>query len=289
MRLPVLAILVALAAPVPETHRADIERWRAQREARLRAEGGWLSVVGLSWLREGPNRFGTAADNDVVLPEGSAAPHAGSFVLSEGAVTVELTAPGALVAGQPVERTVLRPDTSETPDVLSLPPRLTLHVIERGGRLGIRVKDSEAPARRHFAGLSWYDVDPAWRIEAQFVAYDPPRSLRVPDVLGDVKESPCPGYARFEIDGKEQRLEPVAEPDADELFFIFRDATSAHGTYGAGRFLYAERPQGGRVILDFNKAYSPPCAFTAFATCPLPPEGNRLGVAIEAGEKFAGH
>ena len=137
--------------------------------------------------------------------------------------------------------------------------------------------------------LTWYPIDPSWRVEATFVPYDPPRTLRVPNILGYVEEQACPGYAVWKRDGQELRLEPVPSEDGKELFFIFKDATSGEETYPPGRFLYAAMPSDGKVVLDFNKAYTPPCAFTPHATCPLPPENNRLAVRIAAGEKKYGH
>jgi hypothetical protein len=243
-------------------------------------------VAGLHWLREGRTTFGSAPDNDIVLPPGSAPEHVGAFELRDGVVSVEVdAASGATIGGERIERATLRPDTSGSSDILNLPPRLSFNVIERGARIGIRLKDIESEERRAFQGLEWYPVDEQWRKQARFVPYDPPRSLKVPNVLGDVDDQRCPGYVVFEVAGSEVRLEPVAEPDDEEYFFIFRDATSGRGTYGSGRFLYAPAPVSGKMVLDFNKAYSPPCAFTRFATCPLPPASNRLDVAIEAGEK----
>lgn len=269
-----------------DSYREDVEQWRERREARLKAEGGWLSVAGLRWLHEGRTTFGAGRDNELVLPRGSAPDRVGAFVLRDGIVSVEFEpASGATVSGEAVAGAELRPDASGEADVVEIPPRLTLHVIQRGERLGIRLKDTQAEARVAFAGLEWYPVDETWRKEARFVPYDPPRTLKVPNVIGDVNDSRCPGYVAFEIDGKEVRLEPVAEPEDDEYFFIFRDATAGHGTYGSGRFLYAAAPVDGKMVLDFNKAYSPPCAFTPFATCPLPPRSNWLDVPITAGEK----
>jgi uncharacterized protein len=278
-------------ASADEPYHEQIRKWRADREARLRADGGWLTVVGLIWLREGRNSFGSDAACDIVLPPGSAPAVAGAFSLAEGRVSVALE-PG--VAGSIGQRAVtgsveLRPDTAGAPDVLEL-GRLSLHVIERSGRLGIRLKDRESPLRKAFTGLSWFPIAERYRIEARFVRYDPPKALKVQNVLGNVSPMPSPGRAEFTIDGRTVQLDGVLEePDATELFFIFRDQTSGQETYGAGRFLYAEMPKDGKLVLDFNKAYSPPCAFTPYATCPLPPLQNRLPVRIEAGEKTYGH
>jgi uncharacterized protein (DUF1684 family) len=267
-------------------YRAGIEQWRQQREARLKAEDGWLAVAGLFWLDEGENRFGSGPDNAIVLPAGAAPTLAGTFELRQGKVGVRVE-PGVTLtaAGQPVTAMALRSDDPGPPDVLRL-GRLTLQVIARSGKYGIRMKDPESEARRTFAGLQWFSIRDELRLEARFVPWPAPRTIAIPNVLGQVNDLPSPGYAEFTLAGQRLRLEPVIEePGAEELFFIFRDQTAGKETYPAGRFLYAPVPKDGKVVLDFNKAYSPPCAFTAFATCPLPPPQNRLPVRIEAGEK----
>jgi uncharacterized protein (DUF1684 family) len=168
--------------------------------------------------------------------------------------------------------------------VLVLGP-VTIQVIDRGGRKAIRMKDKDSARRRAFKGLRWYPVRESYRLAARWVPYATAKSIEIASVTGQVDAMPSPGYAEFELGGKTLRLEPVLEePDAPQLFFIFKDRTAPMETYGAGRFLYAERPTDGTVELDFNKAYSPPCAFTPYATCPLPPKQNRLPVRIEAGE-----
>ena len=215
---------------------------------------------------------------------------AGVFELRGGKTTVRME-PGvtATVDGNPVDARELRPDVPGPADVLKLGPRLTLHVIERGGRYGIRLKDRESALLKEFTGLRWFPVQEDYRVEARFVPYASPKKIAVPNILGQVEELPSPGYAAFTIGGREVRLDPVLEePGAKELFFIFRDQTTGKETYPAGRFLYAPMPEDGRVTLDFNKAYSPPCAFTPYATCPLPPRQNRLPVRIEAGEMSTG-
>jgi uncharacterized protein (DUF1684 family) len=285
-----LAAGVAASALADEAYRAEIERWREAREARLKADGGWLTLAGLFWLKEGENRFGTDPSSDIVLPEGSAPPRAGSFVFESGATILRLadgvegTVDGQAVSGP----RSLQPDSSAEPDVLEL-GHLTMYVIERDGRFAIRLKDKTSPVRRNFRALEWFPIDESYRIEARWVAHLTPRPLKVANVLGGTTVMPSPGYAEFELDGQRLRLDGVLEdPQSEELFFILRDETSGKSTYGAGRFLYAELPRQGRVVLDFNKAYNPPCAFTPYATCPLPPKQNWLPVAVEAGEKAYG-
>jgi len=288
-RLAALGAVLLLGAGRETDYRAEVERWRSEREARLRAEDGWLSVSGLFWLKEGPNACGSRAGSRVLLPKG-APEKAGVFERRGHQVSVSIEpSVSATVGGKRVTSMALGSHTTGSPDVLRIGP-LSMTVIERGGEIGVRLKDNDSPRRREFKGLSWFPVDETYRIAARFVASAPGATLEITNVLGQVQKLPSPGEAVFTIGGRELRLSPVLEePDAKELFFIFRDQTAARETYGAGRFLYAELPRDGTVVLDFNKAYSPPCAFTAFATCPLPPKRNRLPVRIEAGEKFSGH
>ena len=277
------ALAVASGVLADEAYRATVKKWRDEREARLKADGGWLSVAGLFWLKPGENRFGTDKASAVVLPEGSAPPLAGVFVL-KGTETSVRMAEGATarMAGLPLAGSaVLRPDSG---DVIEIGP-VTLQVIERGGRYGIRLKDKNAAARREFTGCRWYAIDEAYRIEATWVAHPQPRPLKVPNILGQTESMPSPGYAQFTLGGKPVRLDGVLEtPQSTQLWFILRDQTSGKETYPAGRFLYADLPKAGRVVLDFNKSYNPPCAFTAYATCPLPPPQNWMPVRVEAGE-----
>jgi len=285
MPLAVLAVVLGLAADggSDEPYRATVRKWRDEREARLKADGGWLSVAGLAWLKPGENRFGTDKAAAVVLPAGSAPPIAGVFELKGTETTVRL-AEGTLahMAGLPLAGpAVLRPDSGDVVELGSV----SLQVIERGGRFGIRLKDKNAAARREFTGCRWYEIQESYRIEAKWIAHPQRRPLKVPNILGQTESMPSPGYAEFSVGGKTVRLDGVLEtPQSTQLWFILRDQTSGQGTYPAGRFLYADLPKAGQVVLDFNKAYNPPCAFTAYATCPLPPPQNWMPVKIQAGE-----
>jgi len=265
---------------------ASIEEWRAGRLQRLTADDGWLTVAGLFWLKDGDNRVGSGPGNDIVLPAGSAPASVGVLAYGDGRAT--FTADPAVVvtsAGQPVTTLALKDDTAGPPDLLSVND-LTLFVIKRGDRYAVRLRDKNRPDRTRFAGLTYFPIDRSYRVVADWVPYDPPKTIPIPNVLGGTEDLPCPGYARFILEGREMRIEPVIEVPGDkELFVIFRDATAGAETYGAGRFLYAPMPEGGKIVLDFNKSYNPPCAFTPFATCPLPPQPNILPVRIEAGEK----
>jgi hypothetical protein len=282
-------MVVAGPAAQDAAWRASVERWRQAREAALKADDGWLTVAGLFWLNNGQNRFGADRANEIVLPAGSTPVRAGTFVFADGRTTVD-AAPGVrlLVNGTPVERAELRADNAGRPDTISL-GRLTMFLIQRGNRYGVRLRDPENPRRRAFSGLSWFPVREACRVTARFLPGPPGRTVPILNVLGQVEEMPSPGTAVFTLGGQEYRLDPVLEsPGSRRLFFIFRDKTSGRETYGAGRFLYTDLPMDGRVVLDFNRAENPPCAFTDFATCPLPPRRNWLAVAIEAGEKYRG-
>ena len=288
----VAAAAAGLASPATadEAYRAEVRKWREEREARLKADGGWLTLAGLFWLKEGKNPFGTDPAGDIVLPEGSAPVKAGVFELKGEQVTVALQ-PGAhgRIAGKAVSGAVaMRPDTSGSPDVLEM-GTLTMNVIKRGDRYGIRLKDKNSPVRKGFTGLKWFDIQEAYRVEARWVSYPQPKPVKVPNVLGQTESMPSPGYAEFTLNGKPVRLDGVLEdPHAEQLFFILRDQTSGKETYGAGRFLYSDLPKAGKVVLDFNEAYNPPCAFTPYATCPLPPPQNWMPVRVEAGEMAYG-
>ena len=233
------------------------------------------------WLKEGENHFGSAGTNQIVLPA-DAPSLAGSFELKEGKVRLQMS-PGvaSLLNGKPGVPRELRSDNAEFPDMLSLGD-VSMQVIERGKRLAIRLWDNSSPARRQFPGVSWFPGQDEYRIIADFCSYPEPRMIPIVDVLGNTESDSSPGYAAFRIRGKEYRLAPITEDN--RLFFIFHDLTSGKQTYPAGRFLYAEQPKDGKVVLDFNTAHNPPCAYTSFATCPLPPKENFLNVRIEAGE-----
>jgi uncharacterized protein len=275
-----------LAAAVASPYVAEIEQWRAKRIERLKADDGWLTVSGLFWLKDGASTFGSAPGNDIVLPA-SAPARAGVIQFAGGKASVRVE-PGVkiLSGGKPVTAMDLRADTATGgPDVLVL-GRVSLQVIERGGRYGIRLKDNDSPRRKAFTGTQWYPVSEAYRVTARFVPSATPKTIPIANVLGQEEAQASPGSVFFKLNGQDVQLDPILEePDAKELMFIFKDATSGPETYPAGRYLYTDLPKDGSVVLDFNKAYSPPCAFTAYATCPLPPAQNRLKVRIEAGEK----
>jgi uncharacterized protein (DUF1684 family) len=246
----------------------DVEQYRAQREATLKENDGWLTVVGLFRLKEGENRVGAGEPNEIALPTAAPA-HLGKIVFSNGEATY-------YAEGKPAVE--LKPNA----DIIRA-GNISFFVIKRGDEYFIRVKDNDGALRRDFTGLKWFPIDPSWRIAAKFTPFDQPKTIMFDSQNGVKQPMRSPGYVTFTRGGKEYRLEPVWE--GPKLFFIFRDATSNKSTYGAARFLYAEPAKDGTVILDFNQAINPPCAFTAFATCPLPPPQNRLTLAVTAGEK----
>jgi uncharacterized protein (DUF1684 family) len=266
-----------------DSYRQTIEKWRAEQESELKSDNGWLTVAGLFWLKEGVNRLGADASNEIVLPEGSAPARAGEFEFHAGKTTLRVgDKVTATLNGKPVTTVELKTDEKRLPDIINI-GSLSLHIIKRGERYGVRVKDRNSKQRREFTGLRWFAVNESYLITAAFVRYENPKEVEIPNILGDVNKLPSPGYVTFKLDGREYRLDPILE-GKNKLFFIFSDSTSGKATYGAGRFLYADLPEGETVVLDFNKAVNPPCAFTQYATCPLPPRQNRLRVAVEAGE-----
>ncbi|WIG54818.1 MAG: hypothetical protein OJF61_000604 [Rhodanobacteraceae bacterium] len=267
-----------------DTYAQEVERWHKARIARLTAPDGWLSLVGLDWLQPGTNRLGSAADNDIVLAKAPA--HLGTITWAEdGTLSISLDHDsGATIDGKPATNAVLLDDSHAAPTTVAF-GSVNFIAIDRGGRKGLRVRDSEAETRTQFAGIERFPVGPAWRIVAEWQPLDPPFQLATGTVIGTIENYPAPGKAVFEREGQRFELYPVIEVPGDtQLFLIFADATSGKETYGAARFLYADMPRDGRIVLDFNKAYNPPCAFTPYATCPLAPPENRLALRVAAGE-----
>lgn len=271
-------------------YRGEVERWHAARIARLTAPNGWLSLVGLEWLHPGMNTLGSAVDNDIVLRKAPA--HLGSVEWrDDGVLHLKLSVDGgATIDGETLMGADLVDDSHAGPTTVAF-GSVNFIAVDRSGRKGLRVRDSEAVTRTRFRGIERFPIDPAWRIVADWVPLVPPFRLATSTVIGTIETYPAPGKAVFMRDGVRCELYPVLEAPADtQLFLIFADGTSGHETYGAARFLYADMPRAGKIVLDFNRAYNPPCAFTAYATCPLaPPENRMVGVRVAAGElKYAG-
>lgn len=259
-------------------------RWHQERVQRLMQPDGWLSLVGLYWLEAGETRVGSSAEAPVRLPERAPA-RLGLFRL-EGKQVVFQSEPSVEVrcAGERVDHLVLRDDRDPKPTVLEW-KGIRLQLLWRNERYAVRVRDEEAPTRKGFRGIELFPPDPAYRLEAQFEPFSEVRTVEVPTVLGYFDRMRAPGYVRFWWKGQEYRLLALDDTGDGRLFLVFGDLTNRSETYGGGRFLYADPPEKGRVILDFNRAYNPPCAFTPYATCPLPPPENRLPFRVEAGEK----
>ena len=271
-------------APDPAAYAAEIDAWRAGRLERLKGPEGYLNLVGLYWLAEGPTRIGSAADNDIVFPAG--APSIGTLETSADGVLL-VVAEGADVRHEGRRVASLRIDDDTTDDpVTATHGSLAWTVILRDGRFALRLRDYAHPAIAAFPPIEFFALDPALRVAARLRPYPEPRTVNVDTTIEGLGYHPqSPGTVVFEIEGVEQELEAYAS--GDELFFVFADRTSGRETYPAGRFLYAPAPDAdGRTVLDFNRAYNPPCAFNAFATCPVASPRNRLRVRIEAGEKY---
>ena len=273
----------------------DLVDWRASHVAELQKPDGWLSLAGLEWLQPGDNSFGGAADNKIHLADTKAA-HLG--VLRLDGQTVRLAEPAEgfpaefLVAGTPAKSQMLRVDADNDKNAPHLTiGTLNMYVIRRDDRFALRVKDSKSQALLGFHGLKWYAPDPVYRVTAKWIPYNPPKTVTLDTLAGTHYSQPVPGAAEFKLAGDTYRLEPVLEAsDPNKLFFILRDTTSATTTYGACRFLYTPLPsegvaKTGELVLDFNHLENPPCAYTPFSTCPLPPPGNRLHIALPVGEQ----
>lgn len=272
-----------------QVYEKTIADWRAQRVQRLTRPDGWLSLVGMHWLEVGNTRVGSGADNGTRLAAGP--PRVGVVSLGKDGLLRFQPEPGAgiTVDGQPAPpSTLLATDADATrePTVVAFNKGdASFIVIKRGDRYALRVRDALAPTRTGFDGIPYFPIDPGFRFKARFTPHAPGSKIEIVNILGMVEPMDNPGTLSFEKDGKTYTLDAVDEGD-HRLFLIYADRTSGHDSYAAARFLYAEYPGAdGTTTLDFNQGYNPPCAFTAFSTCPMPPLSNRLDLAITAGEK----
>lgn len=269
-----------------EEHAAQVAVWRAARDERLRSPDGWLALVGLHWLTPGENHFGAHPANQVVLHGAHVPPRAGSLWLGEDGTVRLVPHPGVDLrnAGAPAEEMTLADDRDEHPTMLEL-GTLRFHLIRRGERIGLRLRDSEAPALRAFNGMDHFPIDPSWRVIARLEPAPPGATLEIVDITGARSRETTPGNIAFERDGATWRVAVLPGDENGSLWLIFGDATNGTDTYGGGRFLYSAPPAAdGSVVVDFNLAYNPPCVFSPHATCPLPPAQNRLNLRIDAGE-----
>ena len=282
----ILALTATARTSAQSSYEHELAEWRNQRVATLKGPDGWLNLAGLYWLEEGPNSFGASADNDLVAPAGSAPPKLGEFLVDNGTVTFR-TEPGVDVfLGESPVTEILLADDQEKEATLLTAGSLAWTAIRRMDRLGVRLRDYDHPAVASFAGIESYAADPSWRIEARFEPYPEPRTVRVPTVVEGLGWEPTvPGTLEFEVREKPLSLEAYRSDDG--FLIVFADGTTGDTTYPAGRYLKADLPgPDGRTVLDFNKAYNPPCVFSDYATCPLAAPRNRLPVAVEAGEKY---
>ena len=265
----------------------EIKQWDQKRMERLKADDGWLNLVGRSWLKPGENKFGSAKDNDVVIESNKVPEYMGVFVFQDSTVTMKVNdGVEVLFNGNPVKEMVMIGDTKKEMTVFQH-KSIKWNLIVRNELYGIRFRDLESEAVKNFKGIERFPVNEDWKITAEFKAFNPPKKMSVPNVLGQVDEELSPGAVVFKIGEQNYSIQTI---DAgDKLWLIFADGTSGEETYGGGRFLYTDKADStGKVIVDFNKAYNPPCVLTKFATCPLPPKENYLTLRITAGEKMWG-
>ena len=258
-------------------HSKDVETWFEKRVDELKSHDGWLNLAGLFWLKDGMNSFGSDVDNDVVFPAGKIAPKAGYFLLNGQQVNM-IPSPGSDL----IETVVFHPDSTKT--IYVAHKALEWFIIRRDDKFGIRLRDLESDGVKNFKGIDRYPVEYSWKVPARFEPAKAGETIDITNVLGQTTAETLTGTYNFEIEGKEYKL--AATGTGQKLFIVFGDATNGKETYPAGKFVYADRPDStGLAFIDFNKSYNPPCAFTDFATCPLPPRQNVLSVAISAGEK----
>jgi len=287
MAVSVLSLVVAAAdKPAPRSvdpaYQQSFDKWKSGLIEDLKKE--WLPLAGLFWLKPGDNTFGTDSKNAIVFPKGPA--QAGTFVLLGKTVTAKFSpSAGAIIAGKQLTNAELQTDRAGDPTIVEI-GSLRLHVIVRGERVGIRVKDLNSDAVRQYRGPLFFPLDLSYRVTAEWVPSDGKQTVDVPNVLGDLTPTPAAGTAIFRINGKQVKLTDLGGDPAQQLFFVFSDPTSKTNTYPGGRFLKAGPVTNGAVVLDFNRAYNPPCSVTPYATCPLTPRENRLSVPIEAGEQY---
>ena len=266
--------------------RKEVADWREARLERLKSPYGWPSLIGLEWLKEGANTVGSASDNAIVIAKAPA--HLGTITLHAGKTAIALDAKAdATIDGEKKTMAELVDDSQPKPTQIGF-GTVKFYLIQRGDKFGLRIKDSEAATRQKMIaqGVENFEFDPSWRIEAKWQSYEPPHEVEGVNIIGQTEKYQIMGKASFTRDGKTYSVEPMLENPGDtELFLVFADRTSGKETYGAARFVYTPMPKDGKIVLDFNKAYNPPCAFTPYATCPLPTPQNRLDLRVTAGER----
>ena len=268
-------------------YQKQIESWHLKRINNLKKKKGWLNLVGLYWLNEGVNTIGSGKNNKIIFPE-NAPEYLGKFIKKDSIITFESNEiVNVFCKSEIVKKIEMKNDLSDEPTVLEN-GSLRWFIIKRGEKYGIRLRDLNAKLVKEFKDIDMFPIDKKWKITAKFIPYQKPKEISVPTVIGTIDKEKSPGQLIFDVEGEEYSLEPTDE--GNKFFIVFADLTSGEETYGAGRFLYVDKPDtNNNVILDFNKAYNPPCAFTKYATCPMPIDENKLHVKITAGEKNYGH
>jgi hypothetical protein len=265
-----------------EAYLAELDQWRTERLKKLKSRNGWINLAGLYWLHAGMNTFGSDSSNTLVFPEKAPA-FIGTIELRGDSVFLHSLLQPVMTDSLPVSGVRLRDDSQGKSSIMTL-QSFAWNVIKRGDRFGIRLRDFENPMSDNLSHIPCFTADPAFRVKARFKAYPTPERIKVPTIMGTEEENLIAGELHFRISGKKRVLYPFKEDEG--LFLVFGDLTNGEETYAAGRFLYTDAPdEDGLVILDFNRAYNPPCAFTPFATCPLPIRKNILPVHVKAGEK----
>lgn len=281
--LPTIAAATDSRSPGLEDHHELIMEWRKKRHDRLASEDGWMTLVGLEWLQNGENRIGQGAGNEIHIAGGP--DYWGTIYLeADGLKFVRAETQSVTVDGAFADEVMMVADTEGQPTLVKS-GTVSFHPIFRES-YALRIKDSQAPARVQFRGVDNYQIQKDWRISGRLIPAEAGAMIEIGNVLGQLYPSPVMGQFEFERDGETYRLVALGDEDSESLWFIFADRTNSHGTYGAGRFLYSDgTPEDGQLIVDFNKAYNPPCAFNDYSTCPLPPQENRLNLLVTAGEK----
>lgn len=276
-----------------EEYRKEILAWRQQQDDRLKAPDGWLALIGHHWLTKDMTAIGKDDRSDIPLPEFVGAQCRATIIIDQGKIWLESDlSSGILVNGKAIAKAELKIDQtkpeSDSQDAITVEDRLRLQLVRRNSKLAIRIRDSQSNAIQYFRGKRWFNVDPAFRVEARFKSYDPPRRIQIVNIRGDVVPSEIVGQLQFELQGKKLALDAIQESE-DSLFVLFKDKTNGQTTYGPGRFLDVAKTKDEHLVLDFNKAYNPPCAFNPNTLCPLPPKQNHLDLEITAGEKAYDH
>lgn len=278
-----------IIGPMPTSKIIEkLTRWQAEKDASLREENSWLALGGLFWLEQGENRFGSDPANLIILPERAPA-STGILHFNGGQVRLQvLDGHKVQVNGQDVKETILETDHADSPSYIEL-DGMRMVLIERSRGIGVRLWDNQRPERKSYPPRQWFPFNETFRVPAVYTPYPQPKPVQLPDTFGETIDGFVDGYVHFEIQGQTFTLDATQSPKGT-LSIEFRDATSGHGTYPSGRYYRSDEPVvDGRIMLDFNFAYSPPCAFTGFATCVFAPPQNTLPIRVEAGEKFNGH